>query len=301
MYISRMFQTRSATGCSWRRTLRRSSPAMRLQPASRVAGRIAIFASAVFLAACTNSGELEYKEQPVETLYNNGMDALETGRYITATGLFDEVERQHPYSAWATKAQLMSAYASYQRDAYDEAIIALDRFIELHPGNRDIAYAYYLKALSYYEQISDVGRDQKMTELALRSLQDVVRRFPDTTYARDGRLKIDLTRDHLAGKGMEIGRYYLKHGYHLAAINRFREVIERYQTTTHVPEALHRLTEAYLALGVTDEAQTAAAVLGHNYPGSDWYKDSYALLEGRELQPDVKKGSWLSRAWNWVF
>ncbi len=301
MYISRMFRIRSATGCHRREIPRRPALLAPLRRASRIAGRTVVFVLVAVLAACTNSSEPEYIEQPVETLYNNGMDAMETGRYITATRLFDEVERQHPYSAWATKAQLMSAYASYQRDAYDEAIIALDRFIELHPGNRDIAYAYYLKALSYYEQISDIGRDQKMTELALRSLQDVVRRFPDTTYARDGRLKIDLTRDHLAGKGMEIGRYYLKQGHQLAAINRFREVIERYQTTTHVPEALHRLTEAYLALGVTDEAQTAAAVLGHNYPGSEWYRDSYALLMGHDLKPEVKKGSWLSRVWNWVF
>ena len=301
MYISHMFSIRGAIRFR-RSNLRRYLHFARTPlPASGTAGKLAGLAFVAVLAACTNNAEPEYKEQAVETLYNEGMDAMETGRYITATRHFDEVERQHPYSAWATKAQLMSAYANYQRDAYDEAIIALDRFIELHPANRDIAYAYYLKALSYYEQISDIGRDQKMTELAMRSLQDVVRRFPDTTYARDGRLKIDLTRDHLAGKGMEIGRYYLKQGHHLAAINRFREVIERYQTTAHVPEALHRLTEAYLALGVTDEAQTAAAVLGHNYPGSEWYKDSYALLRGRELQPDVKESSWLSRVWNWVF
>lgn len=301
MYISQMFSIRGAISCRRSKLRRYLHFARTPLPASGMAGKLAGLAYVAVLAACTNNAEPEYKEQAVETLYNEGMDAMESGRYITATRHFDEVERQHPYSAWATKAQLMSAYANYQRDAYDEAIIALDRFIELHPGNRDIAYAYYLKALSYYEQISDIGRDQKMTELAMRSLQDVVRRFPDTTYARDGRLKIDLTRDHLAGKGMEIGRYYLKQGHHLAAINRFREVIERYQTTTHVPEALHRLTEAYLALGVTDEAQTAAAVLGHNYPGSDWYKDSYALLRGRELQPDIKKSSWLSRVWNWVF
>ncbi len=296
-----MFRIHSATDCHLREMPRRLAFAAPLRAASRVAGRMAVFVFVAVLAACTNTSEPEYSEQPVETIYNDGMDALGTGQYNAATRLFDEVERQHPYSAWATKAQLMSAYASYQRDAYDEAIIALDRFIELHPGNRDIAYAYYLKGLSYYEQISDIGRDQKMTELALRSLQDVVRRFPDTTYARDSGLKIDLTRDHLAGKGMEIGRYYLKQGHHLAAIIRFREVIERYQTTTHVPEALHRLTEAYLALGVTDEAQTAAAVLGHNYPGSEWYKDSYALLVGHDLEPEAKKGSWLSRAWNWVF
>ena len=268
---------------------------------SNVTNTIVALAFATLLIACSNSSDIAYKEQAIEQLYNDAMDAMELKNYTEAANLFSEVERQHPYSAWATKAQLMAAYANYQMNEYDEAIITLDRFIEVHPGNRDIAYAYYLKALSYYEQISDVGRDQKMTELALRSLQDVVRRFADTTYARDSGLKIDLTRDHLAGKGMEIGRYYLRQGHYLAAINRFREVIERYQTTTHVPEALHRLTEAYLALGITDEAQTAASVLGHNYPGSEWYKDSYLLLEGRDLQPEAKKGSWLSRAWNWVF
>ena len=300
MYISSMIQNRGAAGCQHMRWHIPATAAM-IRPSTFRGGRMAAFILVAILSACSNTKDVAYKEQPVEQLYNESMDAMQSGRLITATRLFDEVERQHPYSAWATKAQLMSAYVSYQRDAYDEAIIALDRFIELHPGNRDIAYAYYLKSLSYYEQISDVGRDQKMTELALRSLQDVVRRFSETTYARDATLKIDLTRDHLAGKGMEIGRYYLRQGHYLAAINRFREVIEKYQTTTHVPEALHRLTEAYLALGVTDEAQTAAAVLGHNYPGSDWYKDSYILLGGRDLQPEAKKSSWLRRAWIWVF
>jgi len=272
------------------------------RPSTFRASSMVAFVLFTLLSACSNTkDDVTYKEKPVEQLYNEAMDAMQSGRLVTATRLFDEVERQHPYSAWATKAQLMAAYANYQRDAYDEAIIALDRFIELHPGNRDIAYAYYLKALSYYEQISDIGRDQRMTELALTSLQDVVRRFSKTTYARDATLKLDLTRDHLAGKDMEIGRFYLKQGYFLAAINRFREVIEKYQTTTHVPEALHRLTEAYLALGITDEAQTAAAILGHNYPGSEWYKDSYILLGGRDLQPKAKKNSWLNRVWNWVF
>lgn len=256
----------------------------------------------IMVSACSSkSSDNAYKEQPVETLYNNGMDAMGAGRMAEASDYFDEVERQHPYSVWATKAQLMSAYADYKRNAYDEALIALDRFIESHPGNVDIAYAYYLRALSYYNEISDVGRDQKMTKMAMQSLQEVVQRFPKSAYARDSKLKIDLTRDHLAGKGMEIGRYYLRQGHHLAAINRFREVIEKYQTTTHVPEALHRLTEAYLLLGINDEAQTAAAVLGHNYPNSEWYKDSYALLKGHELQPEVKSSSWLGRAWNWVF
>jgi len=176
----------------------------------------------------------------------------------------------------------------------------LDRFIELHPGNPDVGYAYYLKGLSYYEQISDVGRDQKMTELALTALRDVVRRYPDTKYGRDARAKLDLVNDHLAGKDMAVGRYYQKRRDLLAAINRFRSVLQNYQTTTHVPEALLRLTESYLSLGITDEAQMAAAVLGHNFPGSNWYADSYALLEQRNLQPAQKQNSWLSWMWDWA-
>jgi outer membrane protein assembly factor BamD len=216
---------------------------------------------------------------------------------------FDEVERQHPYSVWATKAQLMAGYAHYEANKYDEAIIALERFIQLHPGNRDIAYAHYLKALSYYEQISDVSRDQLATERARQSLQELIRRFPNSKYARDARLKLDLTLDHLAGKEMEIGRYYLRKDQYLAAINRFRHVVDRYQTTTHVPEALHRLAEAYSALGVTVEAQRNAAVLGHNYPGSEWYIDSYKLVAGvdvRRGKEEEKKG-FIARAWDWIF
>lgn len=239
-------------------------------------------------------------ERPVEEIYNNAMDLLETQWYETAAKEFDEVERQYPYSKWATKAQLMAGYAYYKDERYDDAIIALDRFIELHPGNRDAPYAYYLKALSYYEQISDVGRDQKMTRLALNAMREIVRRFPNTAYARDARLKLDLSRDHLAGKDMSIGRYYQRREDFLAAINRYRAVIENYQTTTHVPEALHRLTECYLALGITDEAQMSAAVLGHNFPGSDWYEDSYALLDSRDLKPQRKADSWLSWLWGWA-
>ena len=241
-----------------------------------------------------------YGNRSVEALYNNAMDNLEAGWHQTAAELFDELERQHPYSAWATKAQLMAAYSHYQKGSYDEAIIGLDRFIELHPGHRDIGYAYYLKAISFYEQISDVGRDQKMTRLALDSLTDIVTRFSGTSFARDARIKLDLTFDHLAGKEMEVGRYYLERGEYLAAINRLKKVLEKFQTTTHVPEALHRLTEAYLALGVTDEAQMSTAVLGYKFPGSKWYEASYALLESRSLFPARKEKSWLSWMWNWA-
>lgn len=246
--------------------------------------------------AFDNPDETEYVERSVEKIYNEAMDYLESGWYETAAKQFDEVERQHPYSKWATKAQLMSAYSYYLNEQYDEAITAIDRFIELHPGNRDTPYAYYLKALAYYVQISDVGRDQKMTRLALNALREVTKRYPNTDYARDAKPKYDLTRDHLAGKDMQIGRYYQRRGNHLAAINRFRTVIDTYQTTTHVPEALHRLTESYLALGIFDEAKASAAVLGHNFPGSDWYVDSYALLGDRNLKPARKKNSRLGQS-----
>ncbi len=253
------------------------------------------------LAGCSSNDELPYEERPVEQIYNKAMDHMEQGQYIPAAKEFDEVERQHPYSEWARRSMLMGAYANYKVNKYDETILAAQRFISLHPSNKDVPYAYYLIGLSYYEQISDVGRDQKMTESALNSFYELTRRFPQSEYSRDARLKIDLTLDHLAGKEMEIGRYYLTRHDYIAAINRFRIVIERYQTTTHTPEALERLTEAYLALGVTTEAQTAAAILGYNFPGSEWYEDSYALLANQGLEPVESKDSWISRAWKTVF
>ena len=249
---------------------------------------------------------MAYEERPVELLYSTGADRLDRRQWNQAVGYFQEVERQHPYSVWATKAQLMAAYSQYQKNGYDDAIIALDRFIQLHPSHVDVPYAYYLKALCYYEQISDVGRDQKMTDLAAKSLQDLMTRFPTSKYARDAGLKLDLTRDHLAGKEMEIGRYYQAQRQYLAAINRFKLVIDNFQTTTHVPEALHRLTEAYQALGLTEEAQKTAAILGHNFPGSEWYRNSYALMTGRDVGPTeaaqaAPPRSAVSRMWNRVF
>jgi outer membrane protein assembly factor BamD len=238
--------------------------------------------------------------EPVAKLYNKGLDEMKSGAYKTAAKSFGEVERQHPYSSWATKAILMQAYAQYQRNAYDEAINAAQRFITLHPGHRDAAYAYYLVALSNYEQIADIRRDQSKTQKALVSLEEVSKRFPGTPYAQDAAAKATLARDHLAGKEMEIGRFYEERGSYLAGINRFKKVVTDYQTTSHTPEALFRLTEAYMALGVRSEAQTAAAVLGHNYPNSDWYKDAYALLQSDGLEPRENKDSWISRAWNTV-
>ncbi len=256
---------------------------------SRVLCRNLVCALLAFglFAGCSNVSKEEeaYVEEKVEPAYNKAMDALQSGDYGQATLAFNEVERQHPYSVWATKAQLMAAYSSYLANDYDAAIAALDRFIRLHPGNRDIAYAYYLRALSLYEQISDTARDQNMTRLALQSLEDVTRRFPQSKYARDAKLKIDLARDHLAGKELVVGRFYLRRQQYLAAINRFRKVIDEYQTTTHVPEALHRLVEAYTALGIPEEATRFAAVLGHNYPDSDWYADAYELAGKPASQP----------------
>jgi outer membrane protein assembly factor BamD len=260
---------------------------------------VPLFAAAWLLAACVSTPKDTYVEQPVEQLYNKAMDDMVDENYRTAAKGFEEVDRQHPYSVWATKAQLMSAYAYYEAGRYDDAVQACDRFIQVHPGNHDVAYAYYLKALSYYIQITDVGRDQRITDQAMKALDEVIRRFPDSRYARDAQLKLDLTYDHLAGKEMDIGRYYERQGQYLAAIGRFKRVVDHYQRTSHVPEALHRLTECYLALGVVDEARKTAAVLGYNYPGSEWYRDSYALLTtgGPAEQPK----SWVGRVIGSVF
>ncbi len=262
--------------------------------------RLAAAALLIALAACGGAKNEAYIEKPVDDLYNKAMDALVDEDYTIAAKTFDEVESQHPYSAWATKSQLMQIYALYENGKYDEAVIAADRFILLHPGHRDVAYAYYLKSICFYMQIVDVGRDQKLTELALKALDDVVRRFPDSKYARDAKLKLDFTRDHLAGKEMEIGRYYLKRQEYLAAINRFKRVIDNYQTTTHVPEALERLVECDVALGLTKEAKDNAAVLGYNYPGSRWYGDAYALVTGSGAPAAASEG-WFGRLVSNVF
>ncbi len=244
---------------------------------------------------------------PVEELYNRGVDALATHRYNVAVKQFDSVEQFYPYSTWAVNAELMQGYTQYLQNKYVDAIGTLDRFIQLHPAHRDIAYAYYLRSLCYYEQIADISRDQKSTQEAMGALQEVVNRFPDSAYGRDARLKIDLARDHLAGKEMEVGRWYEKQHLYTAAIGRFQKVVDEFQTTNHVPEALHRLTEIYLLLGLPDEARKTAAVLGHNYPGSEWYVDSYNQLiaDGAAKGEPVKGGDnspgFLGRAFGWIF
>lgn len=239
----------------------------------------------VILASCASGENADKKAsaeqenyKTAEELYTESRDLMEAKNYKKAAESFDEVERLHPYSEWSSRAQIMSGFSHYKAQDYDSAVLTLERFIKLHPGNESVDYAYYLIGLSYYEQISDVGRDQGITRKAMKALRDVVRRFPNTDYARDAKLKLDLTLDHLAGKEMMVGRYYQDKQEYLAAANRFRTVIEAYETTTHTPEALHRLVEAYLQLGVVEQAERYGAVLGHNFPKSEWYKRSFALL-----------------------
>lgn len=260
---------------------------------------ILLAASVLALSACSkdklDKNDPLMRERPPEQIYSEGMKAYKEGEYQKAGKLFDEVERQHPYSDYATQAQLKAAEAAYENVKYDEAVIDLDRFIELHPGHPQVDYAYYLKAMCYYERMTDVARDQQMTKNALDSLNVLIERFPDSKYSRDATLKRDLTLDHLAGKEMEIGRYYLKQKEVNAAINRFRAVVKDYQTTTQVPEALHRLVESYMILGLKDEATRVAAVLAYNYPGSRWYQDSYDLLEPDQRKKLNDKASWFDR------
>ena len=240
---------------------------------------------AVILGACGTDDADTYVERPVEDIYNNAINLLEAGNRRLAVAEFGEVERQHPYSQWAKHAQVMSAYASYLQGDFDVAIATAAWFIESHPGNENAAYAYYLIAQSYYERISDVERDQRMAEQSRDAFRELLRLFPDSPYSRDATLKLELTLDHLAGKEMEIGRWYQRRGAHVASVNRFRTVIDRYQTTSHVPEALLRLVETYLALGLILQARDSAAVLAHNYPGSVWYEDAWSLLAQNQLLP----------------
>lgn len=236
-----------------------------------------------------------------EEIYKRGEYALENERKPKdAVHYFSEVERLYPYSEWAKRALIMQAYSHHRARQYEEARGAAQRFIDNYPGDEDAAYAKYLLALSYYDQIDDIGRDQGLTFQALQGLREVIEQYPDTEYARSAVLKFDLAFDHLAAKEMEIGRYYLKRGHYTAAINRFRVVVEEFQTTTHTPEALMRLTEAYLALGLTDEAQTAGAILGHNFRSSPFYQDAYAQLRGRGLEAAPKGDSWLTQVYRQV-
>jgi outer membrane protein assembly factor BamD len=254
---------------------------------------LSLSAAVLVLSACgTNRKEsLAYVERPAELIYNQALDQMDRGDWDDARLLFEEVERQHPFDKWARRSMLMSAYAAYRAADHEESIATAQRFIGLHPGSDSAPYGYYLIAINYYDQIYDVGRDQATTVAAEAALQQVVRRYPDSDYARDARLKLQLTHDHLAGKEMSIGRYYLKQNQHLAAIGRFKTVVADYETTSQTEEALHRLVESYVSIGVIPEAKLVGSVLGHNYPDSEWYADSYELLEnyGVNLDDEINK------------
>jgi len=268
-----------------------------------VARLVALALVAVPLGACSNLGSLfgdkdaVAPDQPADKLYNEGLFFLNNKKdYAAAAKKFEEVDRQHPYSEWARKSLIMSAYAYYESGKYEEAISAAKRYVALHPGSPDAAYAQYIIGSAYYDQIPDVSRDQQRTERAVQALDEVARKYPDTEYAISAKRKIEVARDQLAGKEMEVGRYYLEKRDYTGAINRFKVVVTQYQTTRHVEEALMRLTEAYMALGIVHEAQTAAAVLGHNFPDSRWYKDAYRLVKSGGTEPSENKESWISRA-----
>jgi outer membrane protein assembly factor BamD len=258
-----------------------------------VRNALTALAAALALSACAGRDakpQIAYEERPVELLYSVGSERLDRRQWSEAVDYFQEVERQHPYSEWSRRAILMQIYAHYQGNDYADAISAADRFIALYPGNPSAAYAYYMKAICWWEQIVDVGRDQASTEQTQAALREVERRFPNTEYAQDARLKQDMVRDQLAGKEMAVGRWYLRQNQPLAAVGRFKKVVDTYQTTSHTPEALYRMVEAYLTLGLVDEAERNGAVLGHNFPGDRWYADAYGLLTDRGLQPAVAPG-----------
>ncbi len=251
-----------------------------------------VLVAAVSVSACGTfkkkpKQDLSYQERPVELLYCAGAEQLYRRNWDVAVVYLKEVERQHPYSEWSRRSILMQAYAHYEANQYEEAIADADRFIQLYPGNPSTPYAFYLKAICYFERILDVGRDQASTGQALNALREVVARYPTTEYAQDARLKIDMVNDQLAGKEMTVGRWYLRNNQPLAAVNRFKGVLDRYQTTSHTPEALFRLVEANITLGIFDEAKRNAAVLGANYPGDQWYVDAYKLMNSHGLRPAV--------------
>jgi len=255
------------------------------------------------LAACSSFSNLFggksdlLPDEPADKLYNEGLFLFNQRQdYKGAAKKFEEVERQHPYSEWARKALIMSAYSHYQVGQYEEAITAAKRYVTLHPGNPDAAYAQYLIGSSYFDQIPDIARDQGQTEKAIAAFEELVRKYPNTEYAISAKRRIEVARDQIAGKEMMIGRYYLQKKDFTGAINRFKIVVTQYQTTRHVEEALMRLTEAYMSLGIIHEAQTAAAVLGHNFPNSPWYQDAYRLVKSGGAEPLEKKDSWISRA-----
>ena len=258
-------------------------------------GATVVLCGALCLAACSDTADeiLALENVPPEEIFDRGERELAVGDAESAAAFFSEVERLYPYSEWAKRALIMQAFAYHRDEDYEQARGAAQRFLDFYPVDDEAPYAQYLLALSYYDQIDEVGRDQGLTFQALQALRAVIEQYPDSEYARSSMLKFDLAFDHLAGKEMEIGRYYLKRGHHTAAINRFRAVVEEFETTSHTPEALMRLVEAYLSLGLTDEAQTAGAILGHNFQSSPFYQDAFATLTGRGLEPEARGGGWL--------
>ncbi len=266
----------------------------------RIARALSMLVLASSLGACSSlfGGKDDTPpDEPADRLYNEGLYVLNNKKDPKkAVEKFEEVDRQHPYSEWARKSLIMSAYAYYQAGSYDESVTASKRYIALHPGSPDAAYAQYLIGASYFDEIPDITRDQARTEKALAALDEVVRKYPTSEYATSAKQKMEVARDQLAGKEMQIGRYNLERRNYTGAINRFKVVVTKYQTTRHVEEALERLTEAYMSLGIVAEAQTAAAVLGHNFPDSEWYKHAYALVKNGGLEPAENKGSWISKA-----
>lgn len=257
---------------------------------SRKAAILVAISAAFVVTGCAREKpkpRLAYIERPVELLYTTGATRLDQKRWTEAIAYFEEVERQHPYSEWSRRAMLMTAYANYQANQYSAAIENADRFINLYPGNPSTPYAFYLKSICYFEQIVDVGRDQAATEQAMASLREVQQRYPGSEYAVDARVKLEMVQDQLAGKEMAVGRWYLREGQTLAAMGRFRTVVDRFQTTSHTPEALYRLVEANLTIGLAGEAQRTGAILGYNYPDDIWYRDAYRLLSDKGLQPAV--------------
>lgn len=258
----------------------------------------AVAALGFLVAGCTSTAGTKdafADDQPAGTLYNEGLAYLNAGKLTDAVKSFDEVDRQHPYSEWARKALIMSAFASYRRGRNEDTISSAQRYLTLYPGSPDAAYAQFLIGSSYFRQIPDVTRDQDATRRAMAAMDEIITRYPDSEYAADARNKIIVAKDQLAGKEMQVGRYYLERREFIASVNRFRVVVTEYQDTRHVEEALERLVEANLAMGLTSEAQTAAAVLGHNFPDSPWYKDAYKLLSSGGLEPREDKGSWISK------
>lgn len=257
---------------------------------------LAVLLATTMLTACSGGAKPEGElTGSVGQLYNDGMDNIQKKKYAQAVHNFEELDRQYPYSGWATRGQIMTAYAQMKNEDYDDSIATIESFIKMHPGHQNLAYMYYLAGINHYNQMTDVNRDQSETQDALDAFNEVVNRFPQSPYARDAKLKITLCTDHLAGKEMTVGRYYQGQNLHLAAINRFSTVVQTYQTSSQTPEALYRLTESYLSLGVTDEALRAASILGYNYPGSEWYTKAYDLLTKQKLAPAGEKESWAKK------